>query len=242
MDFILDLHCHTVSSTHAYSTVTENAMQAAAVGLTHVGISDHSPGMPGGAHRYHFMNMGAMPTHIHGVRVLKGIEVNITDTEGTLDFPDEMLSRMEFVIASQHREVFIPSTMADNTKAIVNAMDNPNTHIIGHPNNSTYQVDIEAIVKAAAKTNTILEINNATLKPGGYRNNGPDSFIEMLRLCKALDVPIIAGSDAHYHQYVGDFSNVKDLIIQSGIPAHLVLNTDIHLLTAAIAKKKGLAT
>ncbi|MCL2388734.1 MAG: PHP domain-containing protein, partial [Defluviitaleaceae bacterium] len=125
MNYTLDIHCHTVNSGHAYSTIAENAAHAAKVGLTHIGIADHGPDMPGGAHRYHFYNLGALPDYIHGVRILKGIEANILDAKGTLDFPDQYLAMMDFVIASMHREVIVPSTREENTAALVNAMENP---------------------------------------------------------------------------------------------------------------------
>ena len=238
MNYTLDIHCHTVNSGHAYSTIAENAAHAAKVGLTHIGIADHGPDMPGGAHRYHFYNLGALPDYIHGVRILKGIEANILDAKGTLDFPDQYLAMMDFVIASMHREVIVPSTREENTAALVNAMENPNLHVLGHPINTVYEIDIEAVVKAAAKTRTILEMNNHSLIPGSFRYKGEGDYVEMLRLCKEYNVNILASSDAHYHESVGNFTHAKRLIEASGISQELIVNTNIEKLNAAIQAKK----
>ena len=66
-----DLHVHTVASGHAYSTVEEITREAARRGLTLVGITDHGPGLPGGAHQYHFWNLRILPEVLNGVRILK---------------------------------------------------------------------------------------------------------------------------------------------------------------------------
>ena len=240
MKFLLDLHCHTVNSNHAYSTIGENAAYAQSIGLTHIGIADHGPGMPGGAHRYHFYNLGALPDSICGVTVLKGIEANILNTQGELDFPNENLAHLDFVIASMHREVIPPTCEADHTAALINAMENPHVHIIGHPNNIGYPIDVEALVKAAAKTRTILEINNSSLKPGSFRYNGDGEFLEMLKLCAEHNVNVLAGSDAHFHEAVGNFTWAQPVIEKSGIPEALVVNTSIDKLTAAIKAKREL--
>ena len=234
MNFVLDVHCHTVSSTHAYSTITENAAHAASIGLTHIGIADHGPNMPGGAHRYHFSNLVALPAEIHGVQILRGIEANILDSSGSLDLSDTILAKLDFVIASMHRDVIAPASRSENTQALVNAMKNPRVHILGHPHNSQYPMDAEAVVKVAAQTGTIIEINNHSLKPGSFRYNGTESFIETLALCKQHNVSILASSDAHYHTSVGDFFYAKPLIEEFGFPEELVVNTSIERFRAAL--------
>ena len=225
MKFILDVHCHTISSNHAYSTITENAAHAASVGLTHMGIADHGPAIPGGAHRYHFMNLGVLPDTIHGVRILKGIEANILNSDGELDFPDQYLAMMDFVIASMHREVITPASRTADTAALVKAAENPHVHILGHPLNVIYDIDIEAVVKAAAKTRTIIELNNSSLIPGSFRYNGTKQYEEMLALCKEYGVKILVSSDAHYHEHVGNFDMARPLLEEGGVPEALIMNT-----------------
>jgi len=240
MQFILDVHCHTVNSGHAYSTITENAAHAAKIGLTHIGISDHAPEMPGGAHFYHFSNLWTLPEVIHGVRVFKGVECNIKDAEGRLDLPGDLLSDMDYVIASMHRGVIPPTNCATHTRAMILAMEkNPDMHILGHPGCRFFDIDIEAVVDAAARTHTIIEINNQSLIPGSFRFHGDETFLKILEFCKEYKVPILASSDAHYASYVGNLDRAKAIIEAVGINETQVLNTCPERFLTAISKKKG---
>jgi putative hydrolase len=239
MNFVLDVHCHTVASGHAYSTVSENAENAAKVGLTHIGIADHGPAMPGAPHFYFFGNMKIVPDVIKGVRVLKGAEVNICGHDGKLDLSPEIMARMDFIIASLHRGVVPPTNKADHTRAMVNAMENKWVSILGHPGDSWFDIDFEEVVKAAALTHSIIEINNQTLNPDSLRYHGEEPQRKLLTLCKEYNVPVLASSDAHYHTRVGELDDAKRLIIESGMDAALVLNTDPALFFAAVAKKRN---
>ena len=238
MKFLLDVHCHTISSGHAYSTVTENAAHAQAMGLTHIGMADHGPKMPGASHFYHFSNQRALPDEIHGVQVLKGVEVNILDTAGSVDLPDEQLVGMDFVIASLHRGVVPPGDKAFSTQAAIAVMNNPMVSILGHPADVFFPLDLQAVAEAAAHTYTIIEINEQSLIPGAFRYHGDDTLRALLQWCKMLRVPVLASSDAHYHTSVGQMDRAKALILDAGIDEQLVLNTDPARFLAAVKKKR----
>ena len=97
MNLIADMHCHTVASGHAYSTVQEIAREASNKGLEMVAITDHGPSMPGGPHCYHFGNLRALPSEIYGVKILKGVEANIIDYDGNIDLPERYLDILDIV-------------------------------------------------------------------------------------------------------------------------------------------------
>jgi len=239
MKFVLDVHCHTIASNHAYSTVNENAAHAASIGLTHIGMTDHGPTMPDGAHLYAFANQHCLPDYIHGVRVLKGAEVNIEDYSGKVDLPSKLMKRMDFTIASLHRGVCPPSTKEDHTRGYISAMEKPAVSIIGHPCDIHFEIDIEAVVAAAARTGTIIEINNQTLNPNSVRFDGDANQRKLIALCKEYKVPVIASSDAHFCTLVGDVARAKALIEDVGMPESLVLNTSAELFLATVARKRG---
>jgi len=238
MNFFLDLHCHTVASSHAFSTISENAAHAASIGLTHIAITDHGPDMPGGAHLYAFANQICLPEYIHGVRVLKSAEVNILNSDGKLDLSSALMLGMDFTIASLHRVIYTPSTKENHTRAIINAMENPAVSILGHPCDAHFDIDIEAIIDAAARTHTIIEINNQTLNPASARYDGDAKQRQLLALCKQYGVPVIAASDAHYSTMVGKLDEAWALIQEAGLPETQVLNTSAELFFAAVAKKR----
>ncbi|MCL1844920.1 MAG: phosphatase [Defluviitaleaceae bacterium] len=241
MNFVLDVHCHTISSGHAYSTISENAEHAAKIGMKYIGVSDHAPAMPGASCLYNFTNLWSLPDVIGGVRVFKGVECNILDERGQLDLSTDLLAKMEFVIASFHRGTFPPSDKATHTRAMIAAMENNrDMHILGHPGDPFFEIDIPAVVSAAARTHTIIEINNQSLNPRCYRYNGSSVPEKILELCKKIHVPVIASSDAHFATYVGELGRAQALIEASGIDEELVVNTSVERFLAAIAKKREL--
>ena len=121
--------------------------------------------MPGTCHRFYFDNLKVLPKLLHGVRILKGVELNIIDYEGSVDLPDSLIMELELVIASLHLPTFTVGSVEQNTDALVNAMKNPYIHIIGHPDDSRIPIDTKRLVEAAAQYKVMLEINNSSLRP-----------------------------------------------------------------------------
>ena len=97
-----DLHCHSIASSHAYSTVKEMAEAAAEKGVKAFALTDHAPSMPDAPHVWHFHNLHVLPEKICGVRVLKGVEANIMSFDGNIDMTDFDLKDIEWVVASCH--------------------------------------------------------------------------------------------------------------------------------------------
>lgn len=219
-----DLHTHTIASGHAYSTVTEMAKYASEIGLSGIAITDHSSMMPGTAHIYYFQNLKILPKEMFGIRVLKGMETNIVDSTGRVDESNELLKKMEVVVASLHPPTFDFINIKDGTDAILNAMQNRYVNIIGHPDDSRMEFDREKVVKESIKTNTLLEINATSLNPTGFRKNARELSIKTLNLCKKYNAPIVINSDAHYHEYLGDFEQVFKLLREVEFPYELVAN------------------
>lgn len=239
MEFILDVHLHTVLSGHAHSTALENAQCAKAKGLRFMGMADHAPGLPGGAHIYNFAQLWSMPDELAGVRLFRGAEANIMDYGGALDLPDGILGRLDFVIASMHSGVLEARGPREHSAALAAAMRSRHVHIIGHPGGKNFELDMEEVVLAAAGTGTALEVNAQSLNPRSYRYNGEGAAREMLRLCKRHGVSVLASSDAHICANVGEFGRARELILESGIGEELVLNTCGERFLAAIEKKRS---
>ena len=225
MKAIVDMHTHTVASGHAYSTINENVQFAKKHGIKILGMSDHGPNMLGGPELYFFNNLKVIPKEIDGVRVLKGMEANILDTEGNLDKLDpRALPGLDYLIASLHTICMKPSTKEDNTKAILNAMDKEKVKIIGHPDDGRYPLDYEPIIKKAKEKNILIEVNNSSLSPNTFRKGARENIKTYLELCKKYGVRIIMGTDSHVCYDIGVFKYAEEVIEEAGFPKELVIN------------------
>lgn len=224
MKFLTDMHIHTVASGHAYSTIDEIARVAAEKGLQVIAMTDHSSGMPGGPHDFHFHNMRAIPRVLYGVTVVRGIEANIIDFDGHIDMTKESERALDFAIASLHPPCIRFGTQEEVTRAMIGAMEHPYVKILGHPGDSRYPFDHEAVVLAAKRTGTLIEVNNASLRPGGFRPGVRENLIEVLKYCKIHNVPVIANTDAHIAYAVGEFQESIRLFEEVDFPKELILN------------------
>lgn len=224
MKTLIDLHNHTVASGHAYSTMEEMIARAQRKEIKILGISDHAPGLPGSANVFHFTNLFVVPRYIEDLILLKGVEVNIMDLEGNIDMPLRSLKRLDYAIASLHPPCVEPGTKEENTNAILEVMKNPYVKIIGHPDDSRYLLDYEALVKASELYNVALEINNASLRPDSYRQEGLKNAATILKLCKKHGVKVVFASDSHVSYDIGNFCNCIKVAEDVGFPNELVIN------------------
>lgn len=192
-----DLHVHSNWSDGALP-MEDMVLAARDRGYEYVAITDHSGGI-GVAHGLsperlveQLEVIRELDRRIEGIRILAGTELEIK-RDGTLDFPDEILARLDWVIASVHSGFNQPE--AEMTARIVKAIENPHVDAIGHPTGrligkrEPYAIDLEAVFRAAARNGTALEIN---------------SFPERLdlvdthaRRARELGVMLVVDTDAH---------------------------------------------
>lgn len=147
----VDLHMHTVASTHAYSTLHDYIAEAKRKGIKLFAITDHGPDMADAPHYWHFVNMRIWPRLVDGVGILRGIESNIKNIEGEIDCSGPMLTSLDLIIAGFHEPVFPPQDRDTHTQAMIAAMASGKVHMISHPGNPKFPVDIPAIAEAAAR-------------------------------------------------------------------------------------------
>lgn len=233
---ILDVHTHTIASGHAYNTMTEMIHAARERELQVYGITEHAPKMPGSCQSFYFHNLKVIPRQHGDLELLLGVELNILDEKGTVDLDEPYLGRMDVAIASLHIPCINPGSREWNTQCLISAMRNPHINIIGHPDDGRYPVDYEAVVQAAKETHTLLEVNNNSLNPNGFRQNTRGNDAEMLKLCMKYKVPVIMGSDAHYHEDILNHGRALSLLEELQFPEELVVNTDKEKLYRYINK------
>lgn len=225
MNLLLDTHTHTVASGHAYSTIIENAKEASKKGLKLFCMTDHGPKMPGGPHIFHFGNLKVLPSEIDGVEILKGVEANILDRDGNLDMPEEVLKKLDVVIASLHDVCFPYRDVESNTEAMINAIKNPYVDIVGHPGNPLFDIDVDKVLDAAKEYNTCIEINNSSFvasRVGSYEN-----CLLIAKKAAKMNVKICVGSDAHIAFDVGRFDKALEVIEKAHLDEEFIMNTDV---------------
>lgn len=167
-DILAELHSHSTWS-DGKATIKEMAVAAIVRGYQILAITDHSKslGIAGGLSEADLKKQRCEIDTIqqelgNSIILLQGAEVEIR-ADGTLDFPDEVLADLDIVIASLHTSLRQPREQI--TQRLIKAIYNPHVDIIGHPTGrkilerNPADLDMEQVLRAAAKTNTALEIN-----------------------------------------------------------------------------------
>lgn len=237
MNYELDIHTHTIASGHAYNTLQEMIVAAKEKDLKLLGVSDHAIAMPGTCHLFYFHNLKVVNRQYGDLELMLGSEVNIVGYNGELDLDEETLQGLDYAIASLHTPCIDPGTMEQNTNAYIKAMENPYINVIGHPDDSRYPVDYEQFVLAAKKNHVLIEINNSSLNPKGFRQNAYENDKIILTLCKKYDVPVCLNSDAHTISDIANTTFSAPLLAEVDFPEALIINTSVEKLKAFLSKK-----
>jgi DNA polymerase (family 10) len=201
-----ELHCHSTWS-DGQSSIEEMALAAEARGYEYLAISDHSQGlgMVGGLtpERLHQQRaeIQAVQARLKRLHLLQGAEVEIK-ADGTLDFPDEVLAELDFVVASVHSG--LRQERDTITGRVVRAMRNPHVDAIGHPSGRILlqreesALDLDETLRVAAETGTVMEIN-----ADPARLDLDDVHV---RRAVELGVKLVVNSDAHHPDH---FENMR---------------------------------
>ncbi|MFI5027529.1 MAG: DNA polymerase/3'-5' exonuclease PolX [Solirubrobacterales bacterium] len=192
-----DLHAHTTLS-DGRNSLEEMADAARARGYAYLAITDHSASHGFGDHVTaerlweRIEEVRAWNKGKRGFRLLAGSEVNI-GLDGSLDYPDELLEELDWVVASVHTSFSI--SKAAMTERVLGAIENPRVDCIGHltgrliGRREPYGIDVGAVVAAAAEADTMLEVNG--------NPNRRDLSEHHVRLAREAGATIVLNTDAH---------------------------------------------
>ena len=236
MKIELDMHTHTLASGHAYSTIQEMAQAGAEKGLKLLGITEHTPGIPGTCDPIYFRNLHVVPRQMYGVDLMLGAEINILDAKGNLDADEALMKRLDIRIAGIHLLCYEHGTKEENTFGMIQAIRHPYIQIISHPGDGTAELDFGPIVQASKEFGTLLEINNSSLKPARGKLDARVNNLEILRLCKQNEVPVILGSDAHISFDIANYQYVYELLQETGFPEALIVNRSVEVFRNYLKK------
>ena len=192
-----DLHSHTTAS-DGTASIEEMALAARDAGYAYLAVTDHSTSV---AVRIDADQLSQHVAHIRelsgsdavgGITLLAGSEVNILP-DGSLDYDDEDLAQLDWVVASVHSSMAMDS--AAMTQRIIRAISNPLVDVIGHlsgrkiERRPPYHFDFPAIVEAARETGTMFEINSSPDRRDLNEVNA--------RAAAQAGIPIVINCDAH---------------------------------------------
>ena len=164
-----DVHMHTVAS-DGRNTIEQMVEAALARGYEYIAITDHSATHGFGNHvepdelRRQIERVREVDAAYDGIRVLIGTETNILP-DGSPDYEDDLLAELDWAVGSVHTSFGIGEEKM--TRRMVTACEHPYIDAIGHPTGRkierrpAYAVDMNAVIEAAARTGTMLEINAA---------------------------------------------------------------------------------
>jgi DNA polymerase (family 10) len=190
-------HNHTQYSDGA-ATVEQMALAAKKLGLKYLGFGDHSPsltvanGLSPERVKQVQAEIDAVGKNLKGIRLFKGTEVDIL-ADGSLDYDDDVLATFDYVVASVHAHMKM--SRADMTARIVKAVRHPMVMMLGHATGRLllkregYEVDLEAVLRAAAESGTMVEINAHPVRL--------DLDWIHCKRAKALGVKLVINPDAH---------------------------------------------
>lgn len=219
----IDLHTHTCASGHGTDdSITDLAKEAAKRHIEVLGISDHGPATMGSAGLSYFRSLFLCERDRFGIKLRYGAEANILDTDGGLDIPDDILSRLDFCIVSMHRPIYTSGSAAENTKAYIRAMRHPNVKIIGHCDDSRFPVNYRELLQAAQTFGVSPELNNVSLLPDSYRIDCRTNSASMLKVCETLSCPVVLSSDSHGRKHIGEVTECVKLIQEVRFPDELI--------------------
>lgn len=235
MKFSVDTHAHTIASTHAYSTIHDYFSVAKSKGIKLFAITDHGPDMADAPHFWHFVNMCVLPRIVDGVGMLRGIEANIKNELGEIDFYGNYLQQLDIVLAGFHEPVFPPSTQEIHTQALINCIESGHVDIITHPGNPKYPIDIMRVAKAAAKHNVALEINNSSFLTS--RNGSLPNCTAIANAVKSAGGLLVMGSDSHVAFSLGGFDKSIEVIEAVNFPIERLLNRSPEALLCFLASR-----
>lgn len=201
-----DLHLHSKWS-DGVNTIEELAENGQKLGYEYIGITDHSRslaiarGLSAEKLLEQKREIAQLNEHRNGFRIFTGVEMDILQ-DGRLDYPDDILAEMDLVVGSIHSG--FQQEGSKLTDRLLGAIQNPHVDIIGHPTGRVlarrdpYSVDVRAVIEAAAKYSTILEINCSP--------DRLDLKAEYCRQAKEAGVKLAVNTDAHG---IGGMSDVN---------------------------------
>lgn len=240
-NIIADLHTHSVTSIHAYSTINENIQGAVNRGLKYIASTDHYFKYDDRMYNINleqgYFSLRRISRTENRIKFISGIEFNVCEDDGM----PEKLRFFPWIIASCHNGFIKNKTLDDIKKDLTYKIENKLITTVGHPDkflnqkfdDENYKEFYKWLIDICKKNNIYIELNNASCK----YEDCHDLLIYWLTLAKENNVMISLGSDAHYFLEVGDFTDTIKILEEVNFPSELILNCNEKLLDELFEKQ-----
>lgn len=240
MDYKIDLHVHSNTNPHVFSTIKENAEYASEIGMKVIAITNHGPALEDTPHWWHLLNVRIVPDYINGVRILKGVEANIVGENGELDINQKIYEQMEIILAGFHGNhlYYKNKDKEKNTRAVINLIKTQKVDVLVHLGNPEFPIDYKEVAKVAKECNVALELNNSSL--GGTRVGSEKTCRELAKYAKEFGCFICINSDSHYCTQIGHTPLAGEIAEEIDYPKNLILNSSEEILYKFLEERKAL--
>lgn len=218
-------HNHTTYSDGSAS-LEDMVAAAQALGYRYIGISDHSQsafyanGLKEDRIREQHAAIAALRQRFAGIAIFKGIEADIL-SDGSMDYPDEVLARFDFVIGSVHSRFNLSEE--EQTNRVLRALANPYVTMLGHPtgrlllSREGYRIDMKRVIDAAKQHGKVVEIN--------ANPHRLDLDWRLCRYAKTRGVKVSINPDAHATDGLEDVPFGVNVARKGGLEPSDVVNT-----------------
>lgn len=209
-----------------------------------VNVSDHGEGLGRAMNFGVITDKQRLPNPIvapsgSSILMLRGIEANIMDAEGTTDIPQKFLSKFDLISIGFHY-CGLPQngSEAENTRALRNTLKKNPVDLLTHPCIATYPLDIPAVVELALQYGFALEINNANLR---VNKSNRRNLEKMVSLALERGVLLVENSDGHTYYEIGENEKVEEFLMGMGLKGDdFLMNRDDRRLDQFIQERIAL--
>ena len=216
----VDLHSHSLFSTCGLHTIVEMLTFAKNAGLKALAITDHGTALKGRIPSPFFDRLSS--EIVKGIRLLKGMESNVLNDAGEIDFPVKFLRFIDIVLLGLHPNLDSQPKKTDYTDMLLLALKkNPYVDIITHVNDPEYPVNFDHVANAAKHSGIAIEFNNSKVL---YKRVPAGSTERLIKACKRAGCRAVINSDAHALHEIGLDDSIRPLIEKASFPKELIVN------------------
>ena len=232
--FEVDFHVHTHFSGCGLHSIIEILSAARDRGVKALAVTDHGPFL---GKRISSTFFERLKQPVEGINLLKGLECNLTDEDGTIDIYTKFMHYYDVVLLGFHNFPVRDGDPEKYSEIMIRALEkNPCVDIIVHPNAPHYVVDFRTIAEAAASMDIAVELNNAKTM---NRRSSEAQTIELINACRDAGCMVAVNTDTHAINELADTSVMENLLDKTGFPYERIVNRNLESALEWVKKRRA---